>query len=356
MTGVFDGKLFPNSANHLPNALGNFMTDAFVITNKTLAGLYYKKIELSLKKSGISANTELVPDSEKAKSQKSLIEVLNRLASYDKNKAVFIIALGGGVVGDLAGFAASIYKRGIPYVQIPTTLLAQVDSAIGGKVAIDLPAAKNLAGSFYQPKIAISDPALLNSLPAREIRNGLAEIIKYGVIRDKILFEYIEKNYKKIMQLVPEALERVILSCSKIKAQIVEEDELDRKGKRAILNYGHTIGHAIEAASSYSGRYNHGEAVAIGMIVAADISAKMGFLKDNDRARIDSLIKKCGLPTKVQNLKISAIYNAHLHDKKFTRGKNKFILPTGIGSVKVVENVPNSIITKSINRRMLCTH
>lgn len=324
--------------------------DAIVVTNKRIARLYGKKIKDSLNRSGISLKLELVPDSEKAKSEKVLIALLKRIGAYDKNKTVFLIALGGGVIGDLAGFASSIYKRGIPYVQIPTTLLAQVDSAIGGKTAIDLPAAKNLIGSFRQPKAVISDTSILNSLSIRQIRSGLAECIKYGIISDKGLFEYLEKNYKRALKMDQDVLQRIIMSCSRIKARVVEADEFDRLGRRVILNYGHTIGHAIESACGYSNKYNHGEAIAIGMICAARISSRLGMLKYSDRLRIESLIKNCGLPVKISGLKVYRIYAAFMHDKKFIHGKNRLVLPVGIGKVRVVEDIRRPIIIDSIKK------
>lgn len=326
--------------------------DAVVITNSALERAYGKTLKNSLKRSGISVKFELIPDSEKAKSSRTLLKTLNHIAAYDKNRSVFIIALGGGVVGDLAGFAAAAYKRGIPYVQIPTTLLAQVDSSVGGKVAIDLPAAKNLAGAFYQPKAVISDTDVLMSLSMRQVRNGLAEIIKYGIIKDRALFVYLERNYKKAANLDKEVLSALIMRSVSIKARLVGEDELDRKGKRIILNYGHTIGHAIEAACSYSNRYNHGEAIAIGMCVAADIACNLGLLKKEDAARIERLIKKCGLPTKIEGLKFNKIYEAHLHDKKFVRNKNRFVLPYAPGSVGVVESVPDRVIAGAVKKRL----
>lgn len=330
----------------------NIGKDAVIVTNKTLARLYGKNLQSSLKNAGICSKIELVPDSEKAKSHKVLIDLLTRISSYDKNKTLFLIALGGGVIGDLAGFAASVYKRGIPYVQVPTTLLSQVDSAIGGKTAIDLPAAKNLVGSFYQPKAVISDVSVLSSLSGRQVRNGIAECIKYAVISDKAFFEFLENNYKKVLTLNKNTLERIILSCSSIKARLVEKDEFDKKGNRAILNYGHTLGHAIEAAAGYSKRYNHGEAIAIGMVIAADMSFRLRLISKNDTKRIVSLIDKCSLPYKVSALKLSAIYDAHLHDKKFIHGKNRFVLPSGIGHVKIVEGIPDSVVVGSIRENM----
>lgn len=326
--------------------------DAVIITNRRLFAMYGKKLESVLKKSGFSVMFELVPDSEQAKSAEVATRLLNKIAQKDKYKNIFLVALGGGVVGDLTGFVASIYKRGIPYVQIPTTLLAQVDSAIGGKTAIDLPAAKNLAGAFYQPKIVISNISILKSLSLRRFRSAMAEIIKYGVIKDKALFSYLEKNYGKVLKGDEKALEYVISHSSKIKSDVVSKDEFDNKGLRIILNYGHTAGHAIEAASSYSGAYDHGESVAIGMVIAADIAVDLKLLSRNDAERIISLIRKCGLPTRAEGLALQKICNALCHDKKFTTGKNRFVLPVGIGRVKIVEGVPAKIVNKNIEGRL----
>ena len=324
--------------------------DAVVITNKHLASLYSKPLEDSLRKSGISVRFESIPDSEKAKAANIATNLINKISAYDTEKSIFIVAFGGGVTGDLAGFVAAVYKRGVPYIQIPTTLLAQVDSSIGGKVAIDLPLAKNLVGAFYQPKLVLSDTALLKSLSGRQVTSGLGEIIKYGVIKDQKLFSYLESNYGLMLNLNAKALEYVIARSSAIKAHFVEKDELDRKGIRAALNFGHTIGHAIEAASSYSGRYNHGEAVALGMIVACEIALKLKMLKSSDADRIRDLISKCGLPTKIKGLRLSDIYNAQLHDKKFVNCKNRFVLPAGIGKIRIVEAVPETIIKESIKK------
>lgn len=326
--------------------------DAVIITNETLKRNYGKTLYNSLARSGISAKFELVPDSEKAKSSKVLLKALSHIASYDKNRNIFIIALGGGVIGDLAGFVAAIYKRGVPYVQIPTTLLAQVDSSVGGKVAIDLPIAKNLVGAFYQPKIVISDTSLLMSLSSRQVRNGLAEIIKYGAIKDGSLFSYLEKNYKKAVALNRSVISHLIIKSVLIKARLVGEDELDKIGKRIILNYGHTIGHAIEAASTYSNRYNHGEAIAIGMCIAADIACRLKLLKRSDSERIESLIRNCGLPTRIKNLSLDRIYEAQLHDKKFERNTNRFVLLHAIGKAGIAKAVPSRIVKESIHRHL----
>ncbi len=328
-------------------------SDAFVITNSRLVRLYGAKLRKSLEQAGLSVRIETVSDSEKAKSIAAATRVLNRMSAYDVGKKLFVLAFGGGVIGDLAGFVAAVYKRGIPYAQIPTTLLAQVDSSIGGKAAIDLPVAKNLVGAIYQPKIVLADASLISSLPKRQIASGLAEVIKYGVIRDRKLFAFLERNIRKLLKGDPAALEFVVSRCAAIKAKIVTKDEFDRIGARVILNYGHTIGHAIEAASSYSGRYNHGEAVAIGMIAANSMSISLGLMKKSEARRVEALIKKAGLPEAVKGVRLPAIYASHLHDKKFTGATNRFVLPVRIGVAKTVQNVPDRIIRNAIKELAL---
>lgn len=323
--------------------------DAVVVTNSRILRLYGNDVKRSFQRSGITVRFETVPGSEKAKSVGVMAGLLERISRYDKNKKIFLVALGGGVIGDLTGFVAATYKRGIPYIQVPTTLLAQVDSSIGGKTAVDLPSAKNLAGAIYQPRLVLSDISLLKSLPKRELQNGLAEVIKYGVIKDKALFSFIEKNINKILKHDPATLEHIVSRSSEIKRGVVEDDELDKKDKRAILNYGHTLGHAIEAASAYSGRYTHGEAVAIGMIAASDIALRWGVVKNiPDIIRLRRIVHLCGLPLKALNIKQSSIWQAQLHDKKHSGRKNKFILPIAIGKVRVFESVPEIILKLAI--------
>ncbi|MFA5143122.1 MAG: 3-dehydroquinate synthase [Candidatus Omnitrophota bacterium] len=329
--------------------LGN---DAVIVTNRRIFNLYGNTLAVILKKSGFTAAFAIVPDSEKAKSSATATSLLNRIAAHDSYRRIFLIALGGGVIGDLTGFVASIYKRGIAYVQIPTTLLAQVDSAIGGKTAIDLPAAKNLAGAFYQPKAVLCDIAILKSLPERQIKNGMAEIIKYGVIKERALFEFVEKNHAKILGAEPAALEFVVSRCARIKAGLVSKDEFDRKSLRAILNLGHTVGHAIEAASAYSGRYDHGKAVAIGMAAAADMAVRLRILSPADAGRINALIEECGLPVRAKGLSVSRICGALAHDKKFIRGRNRFVLPAAIGRTRIVEGIPQHIVKETIAGRL----
>ncbi|MCM8790286.1 MAG: 3-dehydroquinate synthase [Candidatus Omnitrophica bacterium] len=327
--------------------------DTIVVTNSRLLRLYGKTISRSLLNSGFSVHFETVPDSEKAKSAEVAIRLLSRIAKYDVRRRIFIIAFGGGVVGDLAGFVAAIYKRGVPYVQMPTTLLSQVDSAIGGKTAIDLKVAKNLVGAFYQPKVVISDISILKTLPQRQLKNGMAEIIKYGVIKDRGLFSFLQNHLERHGQLSPSALEYMITKASRIKASLVSKDEFDKKGIRAILNYGHTIGHAIEAACGYSKRYNHGEAVAIGMVAASRLSVSLGIMDRHDAQKIESLIRKAGLPVSISGLSFRSVYRAIAHDKKFIHATNRFILPVRIGSAKVVEGVPERLIKTILKALML---
>ncbi len=325
--------------------------DAIAITNPRIWTLYGSQLKRALKSQGIGLACEKIPPVESSKSNTQVVRLLQQISRHDKRRGTFIIALGGGVVGDVAGFVASIYKRGIPYIQVPTTLLGQVDSAIGGKVAIDLDIAKNLVGAFYQPRLVVSDTYLLRSLPTRQVRTALAEIIKYGVIADPRLFAFIEKNIKKLLKLDKEALGYAIQRCSRIKARIVEKDEKDTRGVRAILNYGHTVGHAIETAAGYSKQYTHGEAIAIGMVAANEIAVKLGMLKPGDKTRIESLIRAAGLPVKIRKIGLKKIMRAQSYDKKIIHGVNRFVLPVRIGKVKIREGISKKLIEGIIKSR-----
>lgn len=330
----------------------NLARAAYIITNSKIKSIYGKKLQNSLVKSNMEVKFCVVADSEKSKSYTCWFKVLKDLANFDKGRGVCVLALGGGVVGDLSGFVASTYRRGVPFVQIPTTLLAHVDSAIGGKVAIDIEYAKNLAGAFYQPKVVISDISTLKSLPSREIRNGLAEVIKYGVILDKGLFTYIEANISKVIKLNLFCMENIILRCSRLKAKVVSADECEKSGYRSILNFGHTIGHAIEAASSYQKSISHGEAVAVGMLCAFDIAVQLKLTKQNTADRLERLIKKIGLPTKVKGVKPQKVIKAASFDKKILKGRRRWILPIDIGHVIVCSRVPSGIIKKVVANRI----
>ncbi|MFA5115881.1 MAG: 3-dehydroquinate synthase [Candidatus Omnitrophota bacterium] len=348
---IIIGRGVLNSAGRLLKKL-KLGSDAYIITNARVKALYGQPLEKSLRRSGISAKFKLVADSERSKSIENAAEIIRNLAAYDGKKKVFIIALGGGVIGDLAGFAASIYKRGVPYIQIPTTLLAQVDSAIGGKTAIDLKEGKNLAGAFYQPRLILSDINCLKSLSARQIKTGLAEAVKYGIIKDKALFRYLEENHKKILAGDEAALEFIVYRCSRIKAGIIVQDEREIKHIRTILNFGHTIGHAIETAGTYRG-YNHGEAVALGMLCAKDISLSLKLINRQVSGRIEDLIRALGLPAEIKKAPLKKIIEAHYHDKKFAGRKNRFVLIKGNNTHPVIkENIPLGLIEETIKNRM----
>jgi len=338
------------------NLLGSYIrklnigNDAYIITNPLIKKRYAGLLDKTLKQSGFNLRYKLVPDSEKSKSIETAAAVIKDIANYDKKKQLFIIALGGGVIGDLAGFVASIYKRGTPYIQLPTTLLAQVDSSIGGKTAVDLNQGKNLVGAFYQPRLVFVDIKILKTLSLRQIRAALAEIIKYGVIKDRDLFVYLEKNYKDILKLKPEKLEFIVSRCVDIKSKVIQRDEREEKGIRTILNFGHTIGHALEAAGGFR-KYNHGEAVALGMLVACGISKRLKLTNEEASKRIERLIAVMGLPTKIKNVRIADIIKAHYRDKKFTGSKNRFVLIKNIGETVITENIPLEIIRESLIER-----
>lgn len=343
--------------NNIINLLGKYLdrlnigNDAYVITNTAIENRYGNTLNKTLKQSNFNARFKVVPDTERSKSIEAASLIIKDITAYDKKRRIFIIAFGGGVVGDLAGFVASIYKRGIAYVQLPTTLLAQVDSSIGGKTAVDLIQAKNLIGTFYQPRLVFSDVKLLKTLSTRQIRAGLAEVIKYGIIKDAGLFAYLEKKYRDILNLELAALEFIVRRSGFIKAEIVQQDEKEERGIRTILNFGHTLGHAIESAGSYK-TYNHGEAIALGMLVACDISKKLGFINDVTLQRIENLIRRVGLPTKIAKVSVNKIVEAHYRDKKFIGPKNRFVLIERIGKTRVVENIPLKIIKEVLVKRI----
>jgi 3-dehydroquinate synthase len=259
-----------------------------------------------------------------------------------------ILAFGGGVVGDLAGFVAAVYRRGVPYVQLPTTLLAQVDSAIGGKVGVDLPSGKNLAGAFYQPCLVWNQTALLRSLPPRQVRSGLSEIIKYGVIADAALLGFLERSLDDCLSLKPSAVKRIIERSCAIKARVVSQDERETLDVRIRLNFGHTIGHAIEAAAGYR-NWTHGEAIAVGMCAASRMAQVLGMWPAASHERLQTLIARTGLATHACGLSAARVMKAMRFDKKFTRGKMRWVLPTRIGGVAAREDVPAALVSRIVS-------
>ncbi len=315
-----------------------------VISDSNVARRYARLAQRSLARAGFDALLIVVPAGETAKSLKTVQGCYDRLARHRLERKSFIVALGGGVTGDLAGFVAATYLRGIPFVQVPTTLLAQVDSSVGGKVGVNLKAGKNLVGAFHQPRQVLCDFATLRTLPRREYRSGLAEIIKYGIIYDASLFRRLERDLPKLLKRDPKVLADVVARCCEIKAEVVGRDETDC-GLRAILNFGHTIGHAIEAVSGY-GKYLHGEAIAIGQAAAAELSARLSGLPAKDVTRIRKLFRRAGLPitVKLDAGRRRQILSAMKLDKKVSGGEIKFVLARKIGKVEYGQNVPAHLI------------
>ncbi|WP_028534708.1 3-dehydroquinate synthase [Paludibacterium yongneupense] len=308
-----------------------------IVTNTTVAPLYLDRLASALRRHDIDVIAIELPDGEAYKTWDSLNRIFDTLLGRHCERKTTLIALGGGVVGDMTGFAAACYQRGAPFIQIPTTLLAQVDSSVGGKTAINHPQGKNMIGAFYQPCAVIADMELLSTLPARELAAGLAEVIKYGILGDAGFFEWLEQNIDKLVALDAEALQYAVRRCCEMKADIVGADEREQ-GARALLNLGHTFGHAIEAGLGY-GAWLHGEAVAAGMVLAAALSHARGTLARSELDRIVSLIERAGLPTRSPDLGVDEWLALMSHDKKVERGRLRFVLPLGIGQATVAGDI-----------------
>jgi len=330
--------------------------EAVIVTQREIWAHWRAVIHESLSSRGIVYQVHLPKaggQSEKMKSSAELFRLIKTCSKVDgRGRGLFLIALGGGVVGDVTGFAAAIYRRGVPCVQVPTTLTAQVDSAIGGKNAIDLPEGKNLLGAIYQPRFVLSDPETLKTLPDRLLRDGLAEVVKYGVITDPGLFVFLEKKRDQILARGRGELERIIASSARTKAKVVSRDEFDKKEVRIVLNFGHTIGHAIEAASGY-GKYTHGEAISIGMMCAIELSASLGVLKEFSLPRrLEKLLIAFGLPVKLdKKISVEKMMRAIGYDKKNVDGTNRFVLIEKLGKTVIHRAVPQRLIYDHIQKR-----
>lgn len=327
----------------------NFSPKTAIISNPTVFSLYGERVSNSVKNIGLEPVNILIPDGEEYKNLDTVKTIYTELLKARLDRKSSIIALGGGVVGDIAGFCASTYMRGISYIQVPTTLLAQVDSSVGGKTGVDHELGKNMIGTFYQPKLVFIDVNTLTTLPKNQLLAGLAEVIKYGVIYDNELFSYLETYKDLIMNLDSNALIHIIKRSCEIKADIVSRDERE-SGLRAILNYGHTIGHAIETVTKYK-RFLHGEAIAIGMCIEAEFSNKLGLLNNKDLSKIINLIKTYGLPAEIPNdINISSLCVAIKLDKKAIAGELRFILPETIGKVKIHKGISENDIRNFLSR------
>lgn len=319
---------------------------AAVLSNIVVAPLYLGTLRKALEAAGARVVPVLVQDGEQAKRWQVLDQVFDALLAARCGRDSTIVALGGGVVGDLAGFAAAVYQRGVDYIQVPTTLLAQVDSSVGGKTAINHARGKNMIGAFYQPRAVIADVATLDTLPDRELRAGLAEVIKHGAALDAPLLEWLEANLERLLARDRAALSHAVRRSCELKAAVVAEDERET-GARALLNFGHTFGHAIEAATGY-GTWLHGEAVAAGMAIAADLSVRCGLLEPRDAARMKKLIARAGLPVAPPPIGDERWQDLMALDKKSARGSVRFVLLEGIGKAVLRSGVEQASVRESI--------
>ncbi len=336
----YDIFIRPGLINSISDYLEKFNVSRrlLLVSNPTVYGLYGDALVKCLFNAGFEVVVGEVPDGEEYKALSQAERLYDLAFSKELDRRSPVLALGGGVIGDLAGFVAATYLRGVPFVQIPTTLLAQVDSSVGGKVAVNHPAGKNIIGAFYQPVAVFADLNTLLTLDPREVRSGLAEVIKYGVIADDGFFYWLEDNIERVLSLEPSAMEYVVEKSCRIKAEVVQSDETEQ-GLRAILNFGHTVGHAVEALTEYK-TYRHGEAVSIGMVLAARLAANIGMLEYTAAVRTEKLLAKAGLPVELPSfLDRERIIDLLRRDKKVISGSLTFVLPTGIGRVEIIRDV-----------------
>jgi 3-dehydroquinate synthase len=318
-----------------------FSGRAVIITDTTVKNLYAGVLGRGLAGAGFEVTVLEVPAGEENKTLKSAGRLYDELSGVLAERMTPILALGGGVTGDLAGFVAATYMRGVPYIQVPTTLLAMVDSSIGGKTAVDHGRLKNVVGAFYQPKLVIADIDTLKTLPEAELASGMAEVIKHAAIKDRYFFDFLEANIKKAKELDPTVLEKIVVLSARIKAAVVAKDEKEA-GLRAILNYGHTVGHAVEALSGF--RLKHGQAVAIGMAAEAKIATRIGKLDRSAAARLEKVIREAGLPTLVPPFDKKKLMRAMGHDKKVRQGRLTFVLLKSIGEACITDDVDPALV------------
>lgn len=339
---IFIGSsLLKDSAQFLkPYAKGK----AMIISDENVYPLYGQTVLNALTQSGIETFIHVLPAGETTKTMEYAMELYTATLKAGLDRRSFIVALGGGVIGDLAGFVAATYMRGIDFVQMPTTLLAQVDSSVGGKVAVDHPAAKNIIGAFHQPRAVIADTDTLKTLHPRELSAGLAEVIKYGASLDSDFFDWLELHISDIMALDEKALGYIVEHSCRIKANMVQQDETEQ-GQRALLNFGHTFGHAIEVIAGY-GRYLHGEAVAMGMVYAARLAHIMGLIDKRYIERLVALLRAAALPVEPEGITMQQMLPVMYHDKKATGGRLTFILPVALGRAGIFDDVPTELLTK----------
>jgi 3-dehydroquinate synthase len=323
-------------------------THAVVVSDSNVSPTHGQVVASSLAAAGIRTDLLTIPAGESSKCVAEAGRLWNELAQRKADRKTVIVAVGGGVVGDLVGFVAATFGRGLSLVQVPTTLLAQVDSSVGGKVGINLPTAKNIVGAFWQPAGVVIDLAVLQTLPDREYRSGLAEVVKYGVILDAEFFAFLEENVPALIARESQVLEKVVAHSCQLKANVVQQDEREETGQRAVLNYGHTFCHAIETVTNY-GHFLHGEAVAIGMICASHLAESLGLIGHDVTRRQRELLRKVGLPTEVGVKNKDELILAMQHDKKSEHGRLRFVLPRRLGCVELVGNVDPKLVRRALD-------
>ncbi len=320
-----------------------------IVTNETVAPLYLDALESSLK--GLEVERVVLPDGEQFKTLETVNRIFDRLLEARQNRTTTLIALGGGVIGDMTGFAAACYQRGVDFIQVPTTLLSQVDSSVGGKTGVNHPLGKNMIGAFYQPRCVLADTDVLKTLPQRELSAGIAEVIKYGLIYDGDFFDWLETHIDRLVAGDDEVLTRAIYRSCEIKAEVVAQDEKE-SGIRALLNLGHTFGHAIEAHQGY-GRWLHGEAVAAGTLLAADLSCRLGWLSDEQLARIEAIHRAAKLPVlPPPEMSVVDFRSLMAVDKKVLDGRIRLVLLQGIGSALVTSDFPAQRLDETLEARL----
>jgi 3-dehydroquinate synthase len=325
-----------------------------IITNTTVAALYLDQLSQALRTAGVEVISVVLEDGERHKDWATLNLIYDALLAQRCDRKTTLIALGGGVIGDLAGFAAATYMRGVPLIQVPTTLLAQVDSSIGGKTGINHPLGKNMIGAFYQPRLVLADTTVLASLPPRELSAGLAEVIKHGLVRDREFVVWLEQNVEKLLACEPRALAHAVRRCCEIKAAVVAEDERE-SGVRALLNFGHTFGHAIESGLGY-GKWLHGEAVAAGMAMAADLSRRMGYITQADVDRVIALLARARLPIAPPDIAPARLMELMALDKKTEAGQLRFVLLDSIGTASIRADVPAGMLQQALETSAAPSH
>ena len=319
----------------------------YIITDESILE-HARKVQISMEKSGIASHVYIVPPGESSKTLETVQQIYSWLAGRKAERRHLIVAVGGGVIGDMAGFVAATYLRGMPFVQVPTTLLAMMDASIGGKVAVDLPQGKNLVGAFYQPKFVLSDVETLVSLPERELNSGWAEAIKHGLILDQDLLGIFENRVNEVRSLDRDIATEIIRKSVAIKANVVSRDERETLGIRILLNYGHTIGHAIESSTGYT-KYLHGEAVSLGMMAAAKIGQFVGVLREEEVIRQEDVLKAYGLPVRAQGLDAKKIIEATTSDKKTSDGIVNWVLLKGLGNAVTNNEIPINYVLDAVN-------